>query len=168
MCISHCHHRKQRFPEFCFGLKCWDWGAFGDFVCLQANGRIGEDMTVGFCLGLQPYSYLAWWLIKKMVAKFQDCKRRKNHLVSGCSLYYRVGVTDEFSRHVFPSPCFCCPWNRTVPLNVNLIISSSIFNVVNQVGKLKSSSITHLLIIKISYHLFYCLEFWKRIRKKKS
>lgn len=22
MCISHCHHRKQRFPEFCVRLKC--------------------------------------------------------------------------------------------------------------------------------------------------
>ena len=72
-------------------------------MCLQANGRVGEGMTEGFCLDLQHYRYLVLWLIKKTGAKFQDCRRRNNHSLSGCPPYYGVGVTDEFPRHLFPT-----------------------------------------------------------------
>lgn len=122
--------------------------AFRDLACLQENGGIGEGMTAGFCLSLQHYSYLVLWLIRKPGANVPCCRRRKNHAVSGCSLYYEVGVTSDFSRYFFPSHrSHISPWNcvfvhiSDCSLNVNLILSSSIFNVENWVEKLKRSSV---------------------------
>lgn len=55
-------------------------GASGDFVCLQVNGRTGEDTTAGFFLGLQHYNHLVSWLIRKKEGKFQDWGRGENHI----------------------------------------------------------------------------------------